>query len=164
MPKGFSEHLSKIVSGKGNPMYGRHHTEEVKQFISNLNKGNKSKTGQKTSDISKRKMREAVVRRVKKYGIHSRNFNPVACKFMDSLKPTYNFQHALNGGEFCSSGYFADGYDKQKNVWFEYDEPKHYDINGNLKKKDLDRMDILKENLKCEILRYNEKQKTWKTY
>lgn len=164
MPVGFSEKISKIVSGKGNPMYGKRHTEEVKQFISKLNKGNKSKSGQTTSDATRGKMREAAVKRISKYGIHSRNFNPNGCKFMDSIRTEYEFQHALNGGEFSHAGYFADGYDKSKNVWFEYDEPHHFDFDGNLLKKDIDRMNIIKESLGCKVLRYNEKTKEWKWY
>lgn len=46
----------------------------------------------------------------------------------------------------------------------EYDEPRHYDGFGNLKNKDIDRMKIIKDNLKCEFWRYNEKRDTLKKY
>jgi hypothetical protein len=161
MPKGFSEKISRIVSGKGNPMYGKHHTQEMKDFISKLNKGNKGNKaglGYKFSDDSKQKMREAVIRRIKKYGIHSRNFNPKACKIIDEYGKNngYKFQHALNGGELSVIGYLVDGYDKEKNVVFEYDERHHFDSSGKLKSKDFNRMNEIKNQLKCKFFRYNE--------
>ena len=77
----------------------------------------------------------------------------------------YNFQHAMNGGEYHVKGmrYFLDGYDKEKNVVFEYDEKKHY-TRGNLKEKDIRRMNEIKNHLKCKFLRYNEKTKELKEY
>lgn len=137
-------------------MYGKHHSKQVKLFISKLNKGNTYGLGYKFSDSSKQKMREAVVKRIKLYGIHSRNFNKNAYDYMDTLNPMYHFQHALNGGEYSVSGYLVDGYDRRKNVVLEYDEPHHYDVNGNLKQKDIDRMSKIKQTIHCKFLRYNE--------
>lgn len=163
MPKGFSEKISKIVSGDGNPMFGKRHSELTKQIISFKNSGNKSKTGQTASETSKEKMRLAVVKRIEKYGKHKRGFNPQACKYLDSLTK-FKFKHALNDGEFCFKGYFADGYDETQNVWIEYDESKHFDKNGNLKQKDLVRMNKIKSHLRCKFLRYNEKTKELKEW
>lgn len=163
MPVGFSEKISKIVSGKGNPMYGKHHTEETKKIISLKNTGNKSKTGQTSTEESKNKMRIAFSDRIKKYGKHKRGFNPVACNYLSSLNQ-YSFRHALNGGEFCFKGYFADGYDAKKNVWIEYDEPRHYNKDGTLKQKDIRRMLEIKKSLGCKFLRYNEKLKELKEW
>jgi hypothetical protein len=162
----FKEHLSKIMSGEGNPMYGKHHTQKMKDFISNLNKGNKAGLGYKFSDNSKQKMREAVINRIKKYGIHSRNFNPNACKIIDEYgkKNGYKFQHALNGGEVSVVGYLVDGYDKEKNVIFEYDERHHFDSDRKLKLKDYNRMNAIKNKLKCKFLRYNELTKSVDEY
>jgi len=69
----------------------------------------------------------------------------------------YNFKHGLNGGEYKIVGFFLDGYDKEKNIVFEYDEPKHYDKWGNLKNKDMRRMNMIKKRLGCKFIRYNEK-------
>jgi len=50
-------------------------------------------------------------------------------------------QHAENGGEFEVAGYYLDGYDKNLNIAFEYDEPGHYEdvINNILNKRDIER-------------------------
>lgn len=55
-------------------------------------------------------------------------FNPRVCHFIDNLNYSlgFNFQHALNGGEVEVVGYSLDGYDKEKNIVFEYDEPWHH--------------------------------------
>ena len=46
------------------------------------------------------------------------NFNSNACKIIDEYgnKNGYNFQHAMNGGEFYIKelGYWVDGYDREK--------------------------------------------------
>ena len=46
--------LSKIKSGENNPMYGRKHTQEVKDKISDINKGNTYNLGKKRTDEEKR--------------------------------------------------------------------------------------------------------------
>jgi len=56
-------------------------------------------------------------------------FNPIACKSIDEYgkQHGYNFQHALNGGEYRIKelGYWVDGYDAKKNVVIEYYEREH---------------------------------------
>ena len=71
----------------------------------------------------------------------------------------WNLQHALNGGEILICGYSLDGYDKNRNIVFEYDENRnnHFDSNGNLKLKDIKRMNTVIKSLQCRFLRYNEK-------
>jgi hypothetical protein len=73
-------------------------------------------------------------------------------------KHGYNFQHAENGGEFSFRGFFADAYDKEKNVWLEYDKKGHFDQNGKLKEKDIERQLEIEEHLGCKFIRiaYNE--------
>ena len=55
--------------------------------------------------------------------------------------------------------YFVDGYDKERNIVFEYDEKCHYiDAENNvLKQRDLERQKTIKETLNCRFIRYNEK-------
>lgn len=141
------------ISGKGK----HKHTDEFKLKVSRLHKG------KITSDITKKKMREAVLNRIKLYGKMTRNFNPSACKIIDEYgkKNGYNFQHALNGGEIIIYGYSLDGYDKNKNVVFEYDEfnRNHFDKNGNLLEKDIKRMNEIINYLHCKFIRYNENTK-----
>ena len=74
-----------------------------------------------------------------------------------SRKNGCDLKHATNVGEFYYRGYFADGYDADKNIWFEYDEKHHYYKNGNLKQKDIDRMNTIIHHLHCKFFRYNEK-------
>ena len=51
-----------------------------------------------------------------------------------------------------------DGYDKNLNIAFEYDEPKHYKDKENniLRDYDVHRMNRIKEILGCTFWRYNE--------
>jgi len=93
------------------------------------------------------------------------NFNPTACHLIEEYgkQNGYNFQHALNGGEFYIKelGYWVDGYDKEKNIVIEYQEkwhltPKHI---GKDKKR---KKEIIKA-LKCKFiyLYYNNKIEIW---
>ena len=92
-------------------------------------------------------------------------YNPTGCEYMDSLKPIYNFQHAQNGGEVKIGTFSVDGYDKEKNIVFEYDEPRHFDKHSwTLKEKDILRMNEIKKELGCKFLRYDEKNKVLKEY
>jgi len=90
----------------------------------------------------------------------SPSFNRYGCHFINEYgnQNGYNFQHAENGGEFFIKdlGYWVDGYDKEKNVVFEYDEPRHYS-KSKLKEKDIRRMNEIKHHLGCKFIRYNEK-------
>ena len=85
-------------------------------------------------------------------------YNPLACEYIDSYskKHGYNFQHALNGGEYFieNIGYWVDGYDKEKNVVIEYYEPHHkYQID-----KDETRKKQIIKQLKCKFIEI----KSWK--
>lgn len=165
MPGGFSEKISKIVSGSGNPMHGNNHTIQTKTTISIKNRGNKSKTGQICDENTKMNMRNSAIARIKIQGT-SRSYNPAACDYMDiNMKPLYDFIHAKNNkSEFMFRGYFADGYDKTKNVWFEYDEPHHYKLDGSLKNRDLYRMMEILKHLGGRFLRYDERNKVLREY
>jgi hypothetical protein len=140
------EHKTKISISQT----GKHHTEESKKKISEILKG-KSK-----SEEHKEKLRVCALDRVEKLG-RTRGYNPKACQFIDDFgnRCGYNFQHALNGGEVVIIGYCPDGYDKERNIIFEYDEPWHE--TKNYKLKDLRRAERLIEKLNCNIFRYSEK-------
>ena len=85
------------------------------------------------------------------------NYNKNACKIFDeiSLKEGIHIQHAMNGGEYHIKklGYWLDGYDKENNVVYEFDERQHFDKDGNLKEKDLIRQKEIENFLKCKIIR-----------
>ena len=57
----------------------------------------------------------------------------------------WNLQHAENGGEYEVGGYFLDGYDKELNIAFEYDEKKHYSdpANNILSDRDIERQEFI---------------------
>ena len=88
------------------------------------------------------------------------NINPKACEFIEQLNTSngWNLKHARNGGEQMICGYWLDGYDKEKNIVFEYDESFHYPY-GKLREKDIVRQNRIIDFLNCEFWRYNEKTK-----
>lgn len=108
------------------------------------------------SDETRVKMSIAARKRIG----YSANFNPNACKYIYALNEEkgWHLQHALNGGEITVGPYFLDGYDKELNIAFEYDERKHH-----CKKKR--KHDIVKQNyiintLKCKFYRFDENLNT----
>jgi hypothetical protein len=93
------------------------------------------------------------------------NFNIQACKVIEEYgkENNYNFQHALNGGEFHIKqlGYWVDGYDANKNVVIEYYEKHH--TTPKWKEKDKKRMENIIEALKCKfiIVYFNKLIEIW---
>jgi len=169
--------------GKNNGMYGKTHSEQYKSWLRNnfdrnklkptkvgIEKMRKSLIGKKTSEQTKLKQRLSHINRLLINGGICPMHNKNACNFMDNYGKlnNYNFKHALNGGEFYIKelGYFVDGYDKEKNVVFEYDEPHHtYVSTGKLKERDVIRMNLIKKHLNnCKFIRYNERLNEIKEY
>jgi hypothetical protein len=140
-----------------NSRKGKPFSDEHKLNLSISNKG------KKRSEETKYKIRLATINDLKRKGIvfgceGSNNFNPNACLFIDKLniERGWNLQHAKNDGEIELYGYFVDGYDKERNIIFEYDEPRHNKTNK--KQKDLIRQNnLLKEINPSHFLRYDEK-------
>lgn len=133
---------------------------DVRLKISNTQKNNPRTITDETKHKISIKSKESFLKRMEKLGImHRVNFNPQACKYFDKLNEErkWNLQHALNGGEKRVLCYFLDAYDKDKNIVIEYDEPHHYDIYGQLKEKDKNRMKDIIKHLNCKFYRYNEK-------
>jgi predicted RNA-binding Zn-ribbon protein involved in translation (DUF1610 family) len=91
-------------------------------------------------------------------------FNENCCDYLDVINGLYKdqgifFRHALNhpDKEFSCLGYFADGYDENNNIWFEWDEEKHEQ--PSVKQNDILRQRRVCGYLKCKMLRYSEKNK-----
>lgn len=94
------------------------------------------------SENTKLKIRLSIIEDLRKKGVKfgcvgASNFNSKACQFIDRLNQEkgWNLQHALNGGEVQLYGYFVDGYDKKRNIIFEYDESlfiRYDERNNNL--------------------------------
>ena len=75
----------------------------------------------------------------------------------------FHFQHQLSGGEFQVGPYFLDGYDKENNIVFEFNEKSHY---KNLKKveKDEYRRNYILEKLNCKFFVFNTKEQQFEEY
>lgn len=120
---------------------GKSHPQDVKDKISTAHRINRSKLIEGT--------------------IQFPNFNIQACSIIEEYGKMngYNFQHALNGGEFHIKelGYWVDGYDINKNVVIEYYE--RYHLTPKWKEKDKKRMENIIKTLKCKfiIVYYNGK-------
>jgi len=88
------------------------------------------------------------------------NFNPKACDVLDKIseKNNIHIQHAMNGGEFYIKelGYWVDGYDKENNVVYEFDEKKHFTTNAELKEKDVNRQQEIENHLRCKFIRIDD--------
>lgn len=154
--------------GLNNGMYGKTHSKEYKKVLSEKIKIHPlphTTEGIKKMSVS---LRKKYAENFKKFGFKGPRVNLNACEIIDNYgkENGYNFQHGLNGGEFYikSIGVWLDGYDMDKNVVFEYDEPHHFNSDGSLKQKDIRRMDSIKLFLGCKFIRYNEKLNEIKEY
>lgn len=98
----------------------------------------------KHKEETKKKMRLVAIKRIERhYGICHPNFNLEACEFFKSFDKEHQTQgqYATNGGEYFIKelGYFVDYFNRKMRLIQEWDEKKHYDMNGNLKEKDVKR-------------------------
>ena len=88
------------------------------------------------------------------------SYNSKACDIFNEIMKENNcfIQHAMNGGEFYIKdlGYWLDGYDKENNTVYEFDEKHHFDKNGNIRHKDLMRQIEIETFLKCKFIRIKD--------
>lgn len=162
--------LSLALSGQNNPFYGKKHNNKTKLKMkkawetrspvseeTRLKMSISIKNRPPVSEETKKKLRQSLLQRVKQFGVAG-NYNPKACEYFNKLniEKGWNLQHALNGGEIDCIGYSLDGYDKEKNIVVEYDEP-HHNL-PSIKEKDLIRQNRITNHLKCEFYRFNEKK------
>lgn len=131
------------LQGKNNPMYGKKHSYESLRKMSLKARMNSIKQAKRIVELGG----ELLYPR----------YNLKACKLIDEYgrQNGYNFQHAMNGGEFCVEelGYWVDAYDKEKNVVLEIDEKQHFKPDGTLKDKDVIRQKEIEGYLKCKFIR-----------
>ena len=153
----------KHVENVKNALKGRIPTIEERIKNSNACKGRiSSMKGKHHTEETKYKLRIATINDLKRKGVvfgrkGAKNFNPKACEYIDELNKErgWNLQHALNGGEVELYGYFVDGYDKERNIIFEYDEHNHNE--KYRKERDVIRQNNLIKNVDTSIfLRYDE--------
>ena len=106
----------------------------------------------------KRKIRVATIKNRKKLGLSEFKpmYNLAACKIFDQIaeRTGTKIQHGANGGEFHIEhlGYWVDGYDKENNIVYEYDE-KHHFRNQKQIDRDLRRQKEIEDYLKCTVIR-----------
>lgn len=159
-------------SGEKNGMFGKKHTLETKKKIREKRKSQKFSIGtrkkmsisakkrmeeynhwlgRKHSEETKNKMRLISSERIRNNQWHP-SYNITACEIINKYgkENGYNFQHAMNGGEFYIEklGYWVDGYDGEKNVVIEYYENEHkYTVDEDKK-----RINKIKKTLNCEVI------------
>lgn len=75
-------------------------------------------------------------------------------EILDKLEEIFNYKIHRN---FFIDGYYLDGYISEINLAIEVDENYHFDREGNLKQKDLDRQKRIEKLLNCKFLRIKEK-------
>lgn len=144
--------LGKIINYESK----RKATETLRQKIKN---GEIKYKGHSCSADTRAKLAENMQKRRKIQNFQC-NYNETACKFIDELniKNNWHLQHAMNGGEIHVGPYSLDGYDKNLNIAFEYDENKHKHTSLKGQARDKYRQLYIIEQLNCEFWRYSEKE------
>ena len=145
-------------------------TERMKDPTNRINKAsylkgnspwNKGQTGLYSNETL-RKMRVAAIKRIEEAkfrgGQMVPNYNISSIMILEEIAKEMgitDLQHAENGGEFHIKelGYFVDGYSKEQNIVLEYDEPHHFNSDGNLKESDIIRQNEIEEYLDCTFIR-----------
>jgi hypothetical protein len=118
------------------------------------------KTWKKHTPETVAKMR---INMVNKLNLLCKDFHPPynknGCMYFEQMMKDSNIfiQHAENFGEFHIKelGYWVDGYDKENNVVYEWDEKWHYKDNL-LRDKDLKRQREIEKLLGCTFIRIKE--------
>ena len=139
--------IKKSLPGKLNGMYGKSQSlETINKILCNRNFTNKTFEKMRISAI--KRIERTIGKKLKP------SYNTLACKIIDkySKKYGFNFQHAENGGERCIGGYFPDGIDEKRKTIIEVDEKHHFNGDGTLKKRDIERQQYL-ENLGYKVIR-----------
>jgi hypothetical protein len=161
---------NKLIMNKRCKEFNKNRTPEqrLKMSISAKNKPpatlqtrlkmSEKRKGKKHSDEWRRKLRISTINYIEKHhGQLKARYNPSGCRYFEKLmKETGTFiQHAENGGEFHIKhlGYIVDGYDKENNIVYEYDEKRHFNYDGFLKERDVKRQKEIEDFLKCKFIR-----------
>lgn len=119
---------------------GKEFSEKTRKLISI------AKKSKPLSEEHKESLRLSRIQKIEqKFGQIMPNYNPDGCKIIDWFNMYYgfNFQHAENGGEVCIGGYWPDGTDEKRKILIEIDEKHHFNYDGTMKQKDIDRQRYL---------------------
>ena len=174
------------MSGPKNPFFGKTHSEQTLNILRrpkteehrrNLSKARRGKpTGRKfvPSPETRKKMRLSAIERIKRvHGVSAflPNVNPQETLYFSELEKQMGWDgiyYGKNGDKhqyFINTlGYWVDFYDPIKNIVVEYDEPRHYDANWNLRDKDVRRQTEIIAEMRCEFYRYNQRLNTLTRY
>jgi len=114
--------------------------------------------GKSHTNLTKNKQRLAAINYIKKIkGNVVPRYNINSIKFIEEYgkKCGYKFIHAENGGEYYIKelGYYVDAYDPVNNVVLEIDEKRHFDNDGQLKIRDINRQKEIEQLLNCKFIR-----------
>lgn len=171
--KGYREHCSKSCSkrvqpnavgwayvhkqgyepwNKGKPMSG--------EYKSNWENGVRNTRWGPPDEETANKLRKTFIKKLKAI---DKNFHPPyskrGCEYFNKLmdETGIKIHHAENGGEFHIEelGYWVDGYDKENNVVYEWDDKRHY-VNDELSEKDKKRQMRIEKLLGCRFIRIRE--------
>lgn len=132
------------------------HTKEWHKKIAKNRRTNGTYT---MTDKVKEKHRINKVERMIKDGILIwPSYNKTACKIFDTLESDlgWNGQYATKGKEKRIGRYWVDYYEPNENIVIEYDEKYHFDNNGNLKPRDIERQKWIENRIRCKFYRINE--------
>jgi len=146
-----AKHIGKTLSAEHRVLLSKSHagkvlTQEHKNNIRATAKAHgfgKWMKGRKSPEDVKRKVRIARVKSIAlNYGACWPSYNPRACEFFKSFDEQNQTkgQYAMyGGGEFYIKelGYYPDYFNDELKLIIEYDEPRHYDDQGNLQEKDV---------------------------
>jgi hypothetical protein len=142
-------------------------TEERKQKISEANKGNQNCLGRVLSDETKSKIakshlkenlsdealkayRESAIKRIERQLADGQVVTPsIGLKEKETIDKYEKLLNCKFERQYRVAGFFVDGYCKEKNLVIEVDENYH----KKRKEQDIYREEIIKRELKCEILR-----------
>lgn len=164
---------SKLKGRTYEDIFGVEGAKKRRKQTSKANKGRTFKDRQKTyvelhgpekAEEIKRKQRVHSLNRIREQynngGQLQPFYNPDACNYFDwIMEQTGTFiQHAQNGGEFeCKYlGYFADGYDSENNIWYEWDEKQHFNFDGTYIDYDIKRQHAIESFLNCIFIRIKD--------
>jgi hypothetical protein len=97
---------------------------------------------------------------IDKHGFCFPNFNKKSIEYFENLEKEREWDgYYIGKNKECfieDLGYFLDYYEPNLNIVVEYDEPRHY-VSGQLRPKDVQRMENIISHLKCQFYRYNER-------
>jgi hypothetical protein len=161
-PKHFKKMLESQLLAVQNADYRKRVSERQKLKNNNPN-FSKNWIGRHHTLESINKIRDAQILQRKRKGLSNLfkpNFNIKACELFDLISSLTNtdIQHGMNVGEYniVELGYWVDGYDKENNIVYEFDEPRHFNKDGTLKAQDVIRQNNIEKYLDCKFIRLNE--------